>query len=114
MAEVIEFVEGIGADNMGYCLDTSHASIGEDAVAAVGLVAHRLTTLHISDNDGKPDQHALPSQGTVDWKRFMATLRAALYEGVFMLEVRATREPRVMLGEAKARFAALTEMHDSR
>ncbi len=113
VAEVVEFVKGIGADNIGYCLDTSHANIGDDAVAAVGPVAHRLTTLHISDNDGKSDQHALPFQGTVDWKRFMAALRAARYEGMFMLEVRATREPRVMLREAKARFAALTEMHDS-
>lgn len=110
VAEVVRFVEEIGAENMGYCLDTSHANIGEDAVAAVALVAHRLLTLHISDNDRQSDQHALPFEGTVDWRAFMSALRAAGYDGVFMLEVRATAEPRLMLREAKARFEALMAM----
>lgn len=110
VAEVVRFVEEIGLDNLGYCLDTSHSNIGEDPVAAVDLVADRLLTLHISDNDGKSDQHALPFEGTVDWAGFMPALRAFGYDGVFMLEVRATREPREMLREANARFEALTRM----
>jgi len=113
VAEVVEFVEGIGADNMGYCLDTSHANIGEDAVAAVGVVGHRLMALHISDNDRQSDQHALPFEGTVDWKGFMAALKAVGYDGVFMLEVRGAREPRLMLREANARFELLMEMYES-
>jgi len=110
VAEVVRFVEGIGLDNLGYCLDTSHANIGEDPVAAIDLVGDRLLTLHISDNDGKSDQHALPFEGTVDWAGFMRALGASGYDGVFMLEVRATREPREMLREAKARFEALARM----
>lgn len=112
VAEVVRLVEGVGAENVGYCLDTSHANLGEDPVAAVGLVAHRLLTLHISDNDRQSDQHALPFDGTVDWRAFMPALRAAGYGGVFMLEVRATAEPRQTLREARARFGALMEMYE--
>ncbi len=112
VAEVVRLVEGIGADNLGYCLDTSHANIGEDPVAALGLVGHKLMTLHISDNDGQSDQHALPFEGTVDWPAFMTALRATGYQDVFMLEVRATQEPKWMLREAKARFERLMQMYE--
>ncbi len=112
VAEVVKFVAGIGADNLGYCLDTSHANIGEDAAAALDLVADRLMTLHISDNDGQSDQHTLPFEGTIDWAAFMTGLRATGYQGVFMLEVRATQEPKWMLREAKSRFARLMEMYE--
>ena len=111
VAEVVELVEALGAPNVGYCLDTSHANIGEDAVAALPLVAQRLMTLHISDNDGQSDRHALPFEGTVDWGAFMPALRSADYDGVFMLEVRATAEPRATLREAGARFDALMRMY---
>ncbi len=112
VAEVVRFVEAIGADNLGYCLDTSHANIGEDPVAALGLVEHRLMTLHISDNDGQSDQHALPFEGNIDWVAFMAALRATGYQDVFMLEVRAKQEPKRMLREAKARFERLMQMYE--
>jgi sugar phosphate isomerase/epimerase len=111
VAEVVEFVEGIGAKNMGYCLDTSHANIGEDAVAAVGLVGHKLMALHISDNEGMSDQHALPFEGTVDWEAFMPALESVGYDGIFLLEVRGTDEPRLMLRQAKARFETLRKMY---
>ena len=112
VAEVVRFVEGIGADNLGYCLDTSHANIGEDPVAALGLVRHRLMTLHISDNDGQSDQHALPFEGNIDWAAFMGSLRATGYQDVFVLEVRAKQEPKRMLREAKARFGRLMQMYE--
>ena len=112
VAEVVRLVEGIGADGIGYCLDTSHANIGGDPVAALDLVGPGLLTLHISDNDGKSDQHALPFEGTVDWPAFMAALEATGYDGVFMMEVRATREPKQMLREARLCFERLMQMYE--
>ena len=111
VAEVVSLVEGIGAPNIGYCLDTSHAIIGEDPVAALNLVGHNLLTMHISDNDGKSDQHALPFEGTVDWPAFMAALKATGYDSVFIMEVRATRAPKLMLQDAGARFERLMQMY---
>jgi len=101
------FADGIDAGNVGLCLDTSHANIGEDPVAAVEIAGKRLLTLHISDNDGARDEHALPFEGTVDWPAFMAALRAVGYDDVFTLEVRGTRPPEEMLPDAVARFERL-------
>ena len=111
VAEVVSLVEGIGAPIIGYCLDTSHANIGEDPVSALDLVGRNLLTTHISDNDGKSDQHALPFEGTVDWPAFMAALKATGYDSVFMMEVRATREPKQILRDARARFERLMQMY---
>ena len=107
VAEVVRFVEGIGLDSLGFCLDTSHANIGEDPVAALALVGPKLMTLHISDNDSRSDLHALPFDGTVDWPAFVRALNAQRYHGVFMLEVRATQNSSDMLAQAQARFERL-------
>ncbi len=111
VAEVVRFVEDINAGNVGYCLDTSHAHLGEGEVRALELVGPKLMTLHISDNDRQSDQHALPFDGTIDWTAFMSRLKATGYEGVFMLEVRATQQPRLMLPRAKERFERLMRMY---
>jgi len=113
VAEVVRFVEELGAENIGYCLDTSHANLSEDAVSALGLVRHKLMALHISDNDGQSDQHALPFDGKVDWPAFMVALKATGYQDVFMLEVRATQQPWLILQEAKARFDQLMTMYEA-
>lgn len=107
VAEVAELVSGIRAENLGFCLDTSHANIGEDPVAALELVGPRLMALHISDNHGEKDEHALPFDGNIDWPAFMTALRKVAYRGVFTFEVRARLAPREMLGEINARFARL-------
>ena len=114
VAEVVRFVEGIGAENVGYCLDTSHANIGGDVVRALRLVKHHLLALHISDNDGQSDQHALPFDGSVDWAAFMAELESVDYPGVFMVEVRPTQRPQQMLQAAQARFDSLMAMCQAR
>ena len=107
MGEVVRLVDAIDAPNIGICLDTSHANIGDDPVAALALVAHRLIAVHISDNDGQTDQHALPFEGTVNWTGFMRGLRRGEFDGVFMLEIRAPRPPPEMLRDARKCFDRL-------
>ena len=110
VAEIVELVEKVGAENLGICLDTSHANIGEDVVRAVRLVQGRLFHLHISDNSGRHDEHALPFEGSIDWRGFMAAISTTGYEGVFMLEVRARRDPKTILRKAKKVYQRLIKM----
>jgi len=105
--ELVRLVEGIGADHVGYCLDTSHANIGEDVVAAVRLVGRRLFALHVSDNDGKTDLHALPFTGTINWPAFMAALHETGYAGLLTFEVRGGIAPVKTLEAAEACFRRL-------
>jgi len=107
VAEIVRLVEKIDAENLGICLDTSHANLGEDVIHAVELVRKKLFHLHVSDNSGESDEHALPFEGNIDWKGFMSAISAAGYDGAFMLEVRATRDPKLILREAKEVYQRL-------
>ena len=107
-AELVRLVEGLAADNVGYCLDTGHASLGEDLVAAVHAVCGDLMTLHVSDNDGKSDQHAPPFTGVINWPAFIGALRQIGYAGALMMEVRSSADPAATLRMAKAAFERLT------
>lgn len=104
VSEVVELVEAVGAGNVGYCLDTSHANLGGGVVAALERVGHKLMTVHLSDNDGTSDRHELPFAGVIDWRAFIERLVGVGYEGVFMFEVRAWDEPAATLREARRCF----------
>ena len=109
VAELVRIVDRLPGDHVGYCLDTSHANLDGDVGDAVATVGSRLFTLHVSDNDRVSDQHALPFEGTVDWRGFMGALRAVGYAGVFMLEVRGGTDPRRTLRAAVERFERLCD-----
>ena len=112
--ELVRLLKCLNGDHVGYCLDTSHANLSGDVTAAVGMVADRLLTLHVSDNDGRTDQHSLPFEGTIDWPGFMSALRQARYTGVFMMEVRGGPQPERTLEEAVVRFKRLLALLDVR
>ena len=88
-ADIIRYIDAVGADKAGICLDTGHANITpvDSAEFVSGAGAH-LKALHIADNLGKSDDHMLPySRGTVKWTPVMRALRAVKYDGLFNFEV---------------------------
>jgi len=80
-------VEEVNSPCFGWCYDTGHAN-------AFGLSTDELLkcnstplSLHIQDNHGiTKDEHLLPGDGTVDWKRFLENLRKVNYRGELVLE----------------------------
>jgi len=87
--QMSDVVEGVGADNVGYCLDTGHANLSNvnnpDFIRQAG---DRLWALHIADNMGTDDDHMLPyGGGTVPWTDVMIALREVAYTGLFNFEV---------------------------
>jgi len=72
---------------LGACWDTGHGWIkGQPPAAACRLGPH-LVTLHIHDNDGRRDQHLLPTRGGATWEPFVPCLRRIGYAGPFMMEL---------------------------
>lgn len=62
------------------CFDVGHAHMNEGVETAYKLLAPRIRSTHIHDNDGKLDLHLFPSVdpgGTVDWVNTMKLLRSA-------------------------------------
>ena len=73
--------------NVRLCYDLGHEncfSKGSDVLSKYGS---RLKALHIHDNDGTADQHAIPFDGNIDMQRFVSKLKELDYYGVISLEV---------------------------
>lgn len=85
-------VEAVNSPYFGWCYDTGHAhafNLTPDAL--IGL-KHPPRSLHIQDNHGMgvdrhgKDEHLLPGDGTIDWKRFLEVLHQIGYQGDLVLE----------------------------
>jgi sugar phosphate isomerase/epimerase len=80
-------LERLPVDGVGICLDTSHTSLGGSLFEVIERFAPRIVHVQASDNHGHADDHLVPGDGIIDWRRVLAALERARYEGVFMLEV---------------------------
>lgn len=73
--------------SIGYCLDLGHCGLVElDAADEIRKLGHRLTALHVHDNNFMDDQHILPYQGHADWADILSALREVGYNGPFTFE----------------------------
>lgn len=79
--------------------DSGHAHVRNEldilASYAEGLIATRLY-----DNDGLSDQHLLPGQGDIDWRRVISALKRSRYAGSLNVEVMKPK------GAKKAKWCA--------
>lgn len=79
-------------EKSGFCWDTGHeAALAVDkSKRAMSLFGSRLVALHIHDNctEANCDDHVLPLDGKIDFKRNMKELADSGYKGTLMLEIR--------------------------
>lgn len=71
------------------CLDIGHAEMrgsGSGAVNMIYALGNRLQALHIHDNDGWRDLHALPFTYSIDFAAVVKALKDIGYKGYFTLE----------------------------
>ena len=86
------------ADALGLCYDSGHGNIVHNGRAARGLEhlerhLDRLQALHLHDNDGSGDQHKLPFEGNIDWKRLADDIRRSAYARVVSFELSMANTP---------------------
>lgn len=78
----------IQCDSLGFCYDTSHDFLYSPKPGELlKKWGHRLTAVHLGDNDGVIDRHWLPGLGTLNWNEIVRWLPMKTYEGSLMLEV---------------------------
>lgn len=76
------------SENLRFCYDSSHDFLyGGPPLSIIDRWDHLLTAVHLSDNNGKMDDHWLPGKGRIAWDDVCAKLAAAGYAGTVMLEV---------------------------
>jgi sugar phosphate isomerase/epimerase len=62
-------------EDIGIVLDVGHANINGQTESFLRTFKDRIVQLHVSDNDGKSDQHLGIGRGTVDWRGLVNLLR---------------------------------------
>ena len=98
-AEVCMYIDTLnaeaGADCFGYCLDVGHANlVGKKLRPFVRALGHRLTVLHLHENNAILDQHLAPytqtavstTKNAMDWESFLQALREIDYKGDLSFE----------------------------
>lgn len=81
--ELLEIICGI--PGVKVCFDTNHYSKGS-IEHFMKILGRHIGTIHASDFDLVNESHWLPTQGKIDWQRFVKELRSNGYKGVFMYE----------------------------
>ncbi len=83
------YIERLGSDNLGICLDTGHLNIARGNQAEfIRKAGKHLKALHIADNEGERDQHMMPfGKGYVDFVSIVAALKEIGYQGLFNHEI---------------------------
>jgi sugar phosphate isomerase/epimerase len=79
--------------NLNVCFDLGHAHMKEGIETAYRLLAARIRSTHVHDNNGEEDQHLHPlldEGGTIDWTKAMETLRSAPDQYPLLLELRGS------------------------
>jgi protein FrlC len=85
--EDLAFIVDRLPESVGVCVDTSHTSLGGSLFEAIERFASRLSHVQASDNHGHTDDHLVPGEGVIDWRRVLHSLERVGYAGSFMLEV---------------------------
>ncbi len=103
--ELAAFVDEIGSDKVGICLDTSHAVDSDiDIPAGIRACGRRLVATHISDSLGPGHDHQLPYCGRIDWEPVVAALRDVQYDNPFNLEIPRENRCPMPVRRLKARY----------
>ena len=92
--DLLYFVNEIGSDRLGICLDIGHLNQTNVNTPSEFLekVGKNLRAVHINTNDGSSDQHNMPfGRGTVDVMSFTRELRKTGFDGFYDLEIPGER-----------------------
>ena len=89
-AERLEYFNAVTHLKLNYVFDTGHAHIGAGIAGEFAIMAKRIRSLHVHDNNGKADEHLLPMSegGSIDWGATMDLLRSHPGQYPLLLELR--------------------------
>lgn len=75
-------------EDLRFCLDIGHVALTNAQMKPeIDVVADRLVSFHVNNNDGKRDLHLTPDIGEIDWADTHDYIRSKGYTGTFVLEI---------------------------
>jgi D-psicose/D-tagatose/L-ribulose 3-epimerase len=87
VAEIESVLEGLDPAVVGFCLDTGHAMLGEDAVRDyISALGHRMLGIHWHTNNSIDDAHLFPDLSQSQWDDFFLALDNVGYHSPVTVE----------------------------
>jgi sugar phosphate isomerase/epimerase len=71
------FIQDTRLAELRMCFDAGHAHMEDGVVPGFEAMREWVVTAHIHDNSGEKDEHLLPFEGTIDWKKAAEVMRDA-------------------------------------
>ena len=88
LAHIEWLLEQVSSTQLGLCYDSSHDWLySQHPGELLRRWGSRVVTTHLSDTDGRRDQHWLPRTGVVDFRVVRENGPWPAFEGCYMLEV---------------------------
>ena len=95
--DLVWICQEIDSPSLGICFDFGHAHLMKhDLPKMVRTVGPWLRCTHIHDNYQLQDDHAIPTNGNLDWSAAMAALKEVGYEGNLTQELVLPKEPQLL------------------
>ncbi|HMF91469.1 MAG TPA: sugar phosphate isomerase/epimerase family protein [Candidatus Angelobacter sp.] len=82
-----ELLRALHYPDLGVCFDTGHAHLMSTVHQAFDVLADRICSTHVHDNNHDRDSHLWPGEGSIDWSQTMQSLAAAPRTPAVLLEV---------------------------
>lgn len=84
---IIDFINDVGADNMGICIDAGHCHLnGLDTAEIVRKCGDYFLETHFHDNFGVKDRHNPVGIGTLNWLQIIKAMDEISYQGEITFE----------------------------
>ncbi len=93
MEALADFVNELDIDNFKICLDTGHSNVCKEAPGEmIRKYSSLIKTLHLHDNRGWTDEHAMPYTHDIDWSDFKKAIKETGFEGCLSLEIHGPKQ----------------------
>ncbi len=105
--EFLWYINEIGSDNLGICLDTGHLNISKASTQREFILkaGKHLKALHIADNIGEGDLHMMPfCRGSVNIVEVVEALNEIGYDGLYNMELGGERKCSPKVKEYKMEY----------
>ena len=84
----LRLIDHVGNENLGVVLDTGHLNAQKEILPlSVEKLGKKIFYLHVSDNDGKVNEHLGLGKGNIDWEGVFTALKKHGFDGYVGIDV---------------------------
>ena len=85
---LLRLMREVDDDNFGAVLDTGHLHAQKEILPlSIEKLGKRIFYLHVSDNDGRSNEHLGLGKGTIDWEGVFLSLKKHKFKGYVAIDI---------------------------